>query len=155
MAQDPDERPVGVTAASGHRALVDHAVEKAFLARGRFGPQIDLAALQRLLCDSATVRWPTRYEFGTEGILEGMFAVARQIGPRPADGFVITVHPFFRGRDDVLPLLVAYHLVAVNYGEIADATVAERFGATLFGLQPDDYYSRLCALTDELEAAGG
>ncbi|MFO1077630.1 MAG: hypothetical protein U1E73_07875 [Planctomycetota bacterium] len=151
-SKDHEERP---TAAAGHRSLVDHAAEKAFLARSRHGPAMDLAALARLLQDREFVRYPTRVEFGNEGLAQGMFAVARQLGAAPADGFAITVHPHFRDRAAALPLLIAYHVVAVNYGEVADATVAERFGATLLGLSVEDYYGQLCALADELDGAAG
>ena len=42
-----------------------------------------------------------------------------------------------------VPLLVAYHLVRVNYGEIAGPEAAEVFGATLCGMDVDDYYAAL------------
>lgn len=154
MQSDTARPGADVTATSGHRSLVDHATEKAFLARGRYGPDIDVAAVERMLGDPEFVRWPTRLEFGTDGIEDGMFAVARRLGARPADGFAITVHPHFRSRADALPLLVPYHVVTVNYGDIADPTVAESFGATLLGITVEDYYARLCALADELGSGG-
>ncbi|MCA8977708.1 MAG: hypothetical protein KDC98_23490 [Planctomycetes bacterium] len=144
------ERRPEITAEGGHRSLLDHAAEKAALARSRFGPDIGYERVRAMLQDSTVVRYPTRLAFAIDGLEPGMFAIARPLGERPADGFVINVHPHFEGRDDDLPLLIAYHFVAINYGEIADATVAELFGATLLGLGVEDYYERLCALADEL-----
>ena len=139
-----------MTAEEGHRSLVEHATSKALEARQRFGPAIDYSTILRILQDSSCVRYPTRVAFTEEGIEPGMFASSMQLGSKPSDGFLIHVHPHFQTRNEELPLLIAYHIVAVNYGDIADADVAERFGAALLGLEVEDYYHRLCNLADEL-----
>ncbi len=48
-------------------------------------------------------------------------------------------------------MLIAYHLVVPNYGDIAGADEAELFGATLLGLEVHDYYQALCAASDEVK----
>ena len=146
----PNEK-IKVTEEDGLRSLLDHAVNKAIEARARYGSGLGLAEIQAMLGDASVVRYPTRIAFDTVGLEPGMFAIAQQCGAAPADGFVLNVHPYFEGREQDLPLLIAYHLVAVNYGEIAGREVAECFGAALLGLEVEEYYQRLCALVDELE----
>jgi hypothetical protein len=58
------------------------------------------------------------------------------------------VHPHYEHHTDVLPLLITYHLVSVNYGDIATHEEAELYGATLLGLPVEEYYRRLCELAD-------
>ncbi len=148
--QPADENKVTVDAESGHRSLIDHAVSKAVAARARFGPEIGMAEIRAMLQDTNCVRYPTHLAFDTVGIDPGMFAYAQQCGSVPGDGFVLHVHPHFQNRPEDLPALIAYHLVVINYGEIANASVAESFGAALLGLELEDYYQRLCGLADEL-----
>ena len=144
---------VEVSDAGGHRSLLEHALDKARNARAHYGPDLGLAEMHAMLVDGYVVRYPTRVEFDTVGLEAGMFASLQQCGSTPGDGFVLHVHPHFEDRAEDLPLLIAYHLVTVNYGEIADREVAERFGAALLGLETEEYYQRLCALADELDTA--
>ncbi len=67
-----------------------------------------------------------------------------------ADEYVIVVHEQFKERFDVLPALVLYHLVTVNYGDMATSDDAEVFGSTVLGMERDEYYSLLCDLADQL-----
>ena len=73
-------------------------------------------------------------------------------GEQPSDGFVRVVHPHFEGRSEDLPLLLAYHVVAINYLDVATRAEAELFGATLLGMRVDEYHGRVCELADELPA---
>jgi hypothetical protein len=50
----------------------------------------------------------------------------------------------------ILPLLVLYQLVLVNYGEFASPDDAETFGAAATGLSRDEYYAELCEMEDQL-----
>jgi hypothetical protein len=52
----------------------------------------------------------------------------------------------------MVPYLVLYQLVAVNYGEFASADDAETFAAAALGLPREEYYQVLCSLADELGA---
>lgn len=143
--EEPD-----LTEAGGQKSLLDHACRKAMEARENYGPDIRMGEIQAMLEDRSVVRFPTRLRFDAAVLEPGQFAAVDQIGETPAAGFALSVHPHFEDRQDELPLLVAYQLVAVNYGEMADAAIAEVFGATLLGLDREEYYNTLCKLADEV-----
>ena len=160
---------LNLTEEDGYAALRGHVAERAALARARHGPALpdvlrghggerhgpvfDEDALRALLADPEVMRFPTTLAFDAAPLLPGEFAFPRPNGERPSAGYTLCVHPQFEGRWDVLPLLVAYHVVAVNYLDIATNEEAELFGATLLGLAPDEYYARLCELADTLPEA--
>ncbi len=137
-------------AEDGRRALRDHVIEKALSAREKYGGEIDYAAILQILDDREIVRYPVSLDFDSTPLEPGEFAYMRALGSRPADGFCLHVHPRFRDRDEALPLLIAYHLVCANYGEVATHEEAELFGASLLGRSVDDYYQAVCGLADEL-----
>lgn len=142
--------PLTLTEANGYEALQGHVCDKALAARAKYGPNIDWPTMLRILNDAEFVRFPTGVRFDDEALLNGEFAYAAALGKRPSDGFCLFVHPCFEGRDDVLPLLVAYHVPAINYLDIATSRESELFGATLLGLRVEDYYERLCDLADSM-----
>ncbi len=145
-----DGRPPKVTAEDGLRALRDHVVDTARRARARYGGRIDYATIRRMLSDELVVRYPVELRFDAEPLEPGEFAYVEQLGTHPAQGFVLYVHPRFRNREELLPLLIAYHLVRVNYGLVATHEEAELFGSTLLGLDREAYYRRLCEAADEI-----
>ncbi len=138
------------TEEGGHLALRDHVVAKANMARLRYGPRIDADAIAKVLDDREIMRFPTRISFDASALQPGEFAHAQSLGEHPKDGFCLFIHPLFEHRPDTLPLLIAYHIVDINYGEIATADEAELFGATLLGLDVDSYYDALCELVDSI-----
>lgn len=142
------------TIAEAKRSLNDHVADKGMELRAKFGPQIGWRELQELLKDRTIVRYPCEIDFGTEGMLEGEFAYPHAKGEKPEDGYVIRVHPHFMTRLQVVPQLVLYQLVAVNYGDFASPEDAETFGAAALGLEPDAYYESLCQLADQLGGCG-
>ena len=141
---------LNLTEDDGYEALRGHVLERALTARERYGPKIDEGALLRLLQDGEIVRFPTHIVYDESLLLDGEFAWAKALGERPADGYQIVVAPMFKDRPDDLVAIVAYHLVRVNYLDVATHVEAELFGAALLGLEVDDYYERLCKLADEL-----
>jgi hypothetical protein len=141
-----------LTEQDGRRALKDHLLEKASKARQRYGPTMDDAAIMRLLDDRDFVRYPVGVRFDATGLETGEFAHAMALGEHPKDGFCLFIHPTFEHRRDLWPLLIAYHLPPVNYGDIADAADCELFGAAMLGLEVDDYYSVLCDAADSIPA---
>ncbi len=141
---------VACDAAEAQRFLRDHAIERALLARSRFGPSIAPDSFLRMLGDRSIVRYPTAIRFDAAGLEPGEFAFAMPCGEHPSEGFVLLVHPAFERRPHLWPLLAAYHLPSVNYGEIAAADDCEAFGAALFGLAAEAYYEILCAAADEV-----
>jgi hypothetical protein len=98
------------------------------------------------------VRFPTRIRFDGSDLLPGEFAHASCRGESLSDGFDLLIHPHFVGREQDLPLLAAYHVVAINWLDVATHEEAELYGAALLGMELDEYYQRLCALADEVGA---
>lgn len=143
MAYIPNER-------DAKAGLRDHVVDRARLARTRYGPIIDDAAILRVLDDREIVRYPTGIRFDAAPLRAGEFAWAAPMGELPREGYCIFVHPRFERQRDLWPVVIAYHLPTINYGDIASSDDCELFGATLLGLDVEDYYNQLCALSDEL-----
>lgn len=134
----------------GRIALHDHIVDRAVDARRRYGPDIDAAAIMRVLDDRKIVRYPVGVRFDAEPLEPGEFAWPMPLGERAHEGFCLFVHPHFEHRPETWAMLIAYHIPTINYGEIATHEEAELFGATLLGMDSEAYYQTLCALSDEL-----
>ncbi|MCP3915776.1 MAG: hypothetical protein GY711_09490 [bacterium] len=141
---------LNLTAEDGYSALRDHLVERARVARARYGPVLGVGEMEQLLVDADVVRFPTRLVFADEPLMPGEFGWARPRGRRPSEGFDLVLHPRFQGDDEAVPLLAAYHVVAINYLDVATHEEAELFGAALFGLEVEEYYGRVCALADTI-----
>lgn len=139
-----------LTEHDGRRALRDHLMEKAAAARAAYGPVVGVAQVLKMLEDREVVRYPVRVCFEGGGLLEGEFAYAAPLGEHPRDGFCLFVHPALEGQPALLPLLVAYHIPSINYGDIAAAEDCEAFGAELLGMDIDAYYDVLCDAADHL-----
>jgi hypothetical protein len=137
-----------LTVEDGRQALDDHAHDRGVALREAYGPVFDAPAMARLLADTEHVRFPTRIEFNSRYIEPGTFAVVREEGDSPSDGYVIHLHEHFAGREDAVPPLVFYQLVTVNYGDFATRREAETFGAAALGMDRDSYYELVCRLTD-------
>lgn len=139
-----------LTEEDGRTALRDHIVERAAQARIRYGLYIDGEAIMRMLDDRQVTRYPCGVRFDASALMPGEFAHAQPLGDRPSDGYCLFVHPALESETDLWPLVMAYHIVSINYGEIATSDEAELFGATLLGLEVEDYYQALCEVSDHL-----
>ena len=135
-----------------HGAVSLHASEKAKEIRARYGPHIDYPVLLAILEDRKSVRYPVQIRFVSEGIKPGMFARTDPISDDPEEGYVISLHSAFEERHDILPALILYQLVLINYDDLATANDAEIFGSTVLGMDRDAYYEQIVALTDSLWA---
>lgn len=144
-----------LTEHDGRIALKDHVVQKACAARERHGPDMDDRAILRVLDDREIVRYPVGIRFDAASLREGEFAHAVPLGEHPRRGFCLFIHPAFERRRDLWPLLIAYHIPPINYGDIAAPEDCELFGATLLGLSVDAYYGVLCELSDSLPRPEG
>lgn len=122
-------------------------------ARAKHGPRLGPEAMHRLIADPTVVRFPTTVVFDDEPLRPGEFGWARPRGDTPHKGFDLVLHTSLESRPDEWPLAAAYHLVTINYLDVATSTEAEIFGATLFDLEIDEYYGRLCAIADGLPGA--
>lgn len=134
----------------GRRALRDHVLERARIARAKHGPAISAEVMRRLLSDPEVLRYPVTVRFSALGLQSGEFAHAEQIGTHPREGFTLYVHPSLESRPDTLPLVMAYHVPPINYGDIAEPEDCEAFGAALLNLPVAEYYRRLCEIADSL-----
>ncbi len=144
-----------LTAENASSSLHAHATSKGVEIFLKYGPNPTLEMLRQLLEDRSCVRYPCTLAFDAGPLQPGECAHARPCGARPEDGFEIFVHPRFRNRPEIVPHLVLYQLVAVNYGDFASAADAEAFGAGALGLLQDEYYRMLCELADELAPPPG
>lgn len=144
-----------LTEADGRRALQDHVADKAMEARLKYGLYIDAETIVAMLDDVEVVRYPTGLRFDGEALLPGEFAHAQPIDDHPSGGFCIFLHPWFEQMPDAWPLLIAYHVPSINYGDIATADDAELYGATLLGMDVDAYYNALCELVDSIPSSDG
>lgn len=146
-----------VSEEEGRESLLGHAAERARGARevyGRREPGLGLAGLEELLEDRRFIRYPVQIDFDADSLEPGEFAWPEPVEEgNPSAGFLIHVHPAFADKPETVPLLVAYHLVRVNYGEIAGPEAAEVFGAALCGMSVEDYYEALCRHADSLAVA--
>jgi hypothetical protein len=136
----------------GKRSLHDHVLSRAWEAREVYGPRIDMPRFLEFLENRRFVRYPVTLTFDTADLLEEEFARAVPLGDHPSDGFRLVIHPHFRDEPDIVPLLASYHLVTVNYGEIATREDAELFGATFLGLEVDEYYRLLCEASSRISS---
>ena len=142
------------TSVDARQSLTDHVADKGAELHAKYGPQIGWKEIQQILLDRSLVRYPCEIAFTTEGLREGEFAYPHPLGEMPAEGYVIRVHPLFMTELGMVPRLVLYQLVAVNYGDFAAADDALAFGAAALGLEPDDYYDSICRLADQLGGCG-
>lgn len=136
------------TAHEAQQSLRDHVVAKAADARARSGGRIDRQAMMALLEDRAAVRYPLGVRFDAEPLRHGEFACLEALGERPGDGYCLSIHPMFENVDELVPFLIAYYIPSVNYGEVASHVEAELFGATLLGVDVEEYYRILCSVAD-------
>lgn len=120
------------------------------MARRKYGPGVDAAAVLRLLDDREFVRYPVGVRFATDGLQKGEIAHAEPLGDHPKQGFCLFVHPGLESRREDWAAVIAYHIPPVNYGDIAEPEDCEAFGAALLGVDVESYYQRLCEIADSL-----
>ena len=144
---------VRLTEQDGKSALREHVETKAHEARLSHGLYIDADEIVRMLDDRNVVRYPVGIRFDADPLEPGEFAWPMPLGEHPSAGFCLFVHPWFESQPQVWPLLIAYHIPSINYGDIASHEDAERYGATLLGLSPDEYYKAICELVDSIPGA--
>lgn len=143
-----------LTAEDAKQSLTAHVEAKGIDVFLKYGPQISWDSLQRLLTDRVYVRYPCEIAFDATQLFAGEFAQPIQKGERPEEGFTMFVHPIFATQPELVPALVLYQLVALNYGEFASSDDAETFGAAALGLTRDEYYDLLCGCADQLITDG-
>lgn len=136
------------------QSLTAHVAARGAEIREHYGPHIGWHELLKILEDRTCVRYPCEVRFDAEQLQAGEFAHPVAKGAEPEEGFTIFVHPFFATQLNVVPYLVLYQLVLVNYGEFASAADAETFGSSVLGMDKEAYYTTVCELADQLDPAG-
>jgi hypothetical protein len=138
--------------ALGQQSLREHLAAQAEVARAKHGP-VTAAKLDALLQDLDCLRHPVRlvFEFGEMAVHQLAQPGVDWRDPE-RNGRVLYVRPGLRDRPELLPLVVAYMVPVINYGEVIGDEHCLLYGAALLGLDEDDYYQRLCALADSLGA---
>lgn len=139
-----------LTEADARESLNTHVECKGLAIQEKYGPNIGWNELLQILEDRSCVRYPCTIAFDAAKLKPGEFAFPEPTSGALEEGFTIHVHPHFENQPDVVPSLVLYQLVAVNYGEFASPDDAETFGATALGLSKNAYYESLCQLADQL-----
>ncbi len=143
-----------LTLEDGQRAAGAHALEKGHQLFVKYGKFIDYDTLLIVLKDEEFVRYPTRVEFDSKKVEEGMFGLAQRTSNEASDGYVIYIHEYFKKREGDLPALVFYHLVTVNYGDFATFNEAEEFASAALGMDKEYYYQYVCRLVDAIPKKG-
>ena len=138
------------TVRDGSVALHDHLMTVAATARERYGPDMDFAAIVQILDDREIVRYPVSLVFDEAPLQAGEFAFPEPNGCHPSEGFTLFLHPQFEGKLEVLPMLIGYQLVRINYGDVASHEEAEIFGSALCAMDCDAYYEKICGLADSI-----
>ncbi|HED54420.1 MAG TPA: hypothetical protein ENJ00_09525 [Phycisphaerales bacterium] len=144
-----------LTESDARIALKDHLGEKAMTARLAHGLLIDAETIIQMLDDPSVVRYPVQIRFDSEPLEPGEFAAPLPLGEHPSAGFCLCIHPFFEQQPEAWPLLIAYHIPSINYGEIVSHEDAEHFGSVLLGLDTETYYQALCELADSIPGSAG
>jgi hypothetical protein len=137
-----------LTLADAQNSLTAHIADKAAAIRAKYGPRIGWKELHQILEDRECTRYPCEIIFDDTPLRDGEFAHPVAKSDNPEDGYRMHVHPFFGTEPGMVPALVLYQLVLVNYGDFASPTDAEIFGATVLGMDQDAYYRKLCELAD-------
>ena len=142
--------PMKLTEQDARESLGDHVARKGSDIFARYGPDIGWQELQLIINDPEFVRYPCTIEFDDEPLQEGECAYPLPISSRPEDGYTMVVHPYFLNRLEFVPHVVFYQLVAINYGDFAGSVDAEKFGSSALGIPVDEYYHKLCTLSDSI-----
>mgnify|MGYP001160173936 CR=1 FL=1 len=148
MHASPPENSGTPTAQGATRSLREHVVDRAHRARLARGGHLDTHAVLAMLEDRAVVRYPIGVRFDPGPLRRGEFACLEPLSERPIDGFCLWVHPRFADDPALLPVIIAYYIPSVNYGDVSTHIEAELFGSTLLGVGREEYYRSLCSAAD-------
>ncbi|MBC8202013.1 MAG: hypothetical protein H8E86_08195 [Planctomycetes bacterium] len=141
------EEPIDFSEEHARQVLRDHITMIAKRSFEKYGPAITMDVMERVLADRDIIRRETTWRFDNSILEAGEFAMAVAQG----DSYVIAVHDLFKENQESLPWVIAYHLATVNYGEhVIESDEAELFGASLLGMDVEEYYEKICLIIDNL-----
>jgi len=132
----------------GQDSLREHLLAQAVVAHQKHGP-LTFEKLDALLHDPDCLRYPVRlvYELG-EMAMHQFAQPDIDWRNTEQEGRVLYVRPVLRERPDLLPLVVAYMIPLINYGDIVADDHCLRYGAALLGMMEDEFYGEICRLAD-------
>ncbi len=143
------EDPVDFSEEHARQVLRDHITMIAKRSVEKHGHATTMEVMEQVLADRDVIRRETTWRFDNSPLEAGEFAMAVP----QEDAYVIAVHESFKENEDALPFIIAYHLATVNYGEhVVELGEAELFGASLLGMEVDEYYERVCGIADVFQA---
>jgi hypothetical protein len=116
----------------------------------KYGSGLPRHDLQALLDDRDLLSIRCEVRFDAVPLLPGECAHLAPGGFGPEDGFLLYLHPTFAFQLNAVPVLALPHVGRLaTYGK-ASPEEAERFGAAVMGVSPEDYYETLCGLAGQL-----
>jgi hypothetical protein len=140
--------PIDFSEEHARQVLRDHITMVAKRSVEKHGHATNMRVMELVLADRDVIRRDVSWKFETALLQAGEFAVAVP----SEEGYVIAVHEDFKTKQKVLPVIIAYHLATVNYGEhVIEAEEAELFGASLLGLEVDDFYNEMFQIAEDWE----
>ncbi len=146
--------PPDLTEEAARKALGEHLNLRALAIRAKYGGEVRAETILQILADSDAVRYPVELQFSAKWLEPGEFGFPQALDSEdPGKGFVFFLHPFFQDKMGAWPALIAYHIPTINYGSMPSADEAELYGATLLGMELDDYYDLVCELVDAMANA--
>ena len=141
------EDPIDFSEEHARQVLRDHITMIAKRSVDKYGVATTMEVLNKVLADRDIIRRETTWRFASELLESGEFAMAVAQG----DAYVIAVHDSFKEYLELLPWVLAYHLATVNYGEhVIESAEAELFGASILGMDVEEYYEKVCLIIDTL-----
>jgi len=148
MATHNNDNPAHRANQSFDEALRDHARYAARRARDRLGGNLCMDNLPGFLTDSQCLRYATEIIFDRTELESHQFAQPFMIDN--GSKCLLHVDPRIEDDPDRLCLVVAYMAAVINYGNAATPEVAELQGSILTGMRPEDFYKKICEISDSL-----
>ncbi|MBI2421757.1 MAG: hypothetical protein HYV27_02925 [Candidatus Hydrogenedentes bacterium] len=130
--------------------LLDHAERAVERTVAKLGGPLDKGNLAAFLSDPDCLRYPTSLVFSDEGIDEHQFAEPFFDGDEGGRCCKLHIATRFEDHPELLPLFVAYVAAAINYGQIANTNLCEKYGAGLVQMEQEAYYEALCGAFDSV-----
>ena len=139
------EEPIDFSEEHARQVLRDHITMIAKRSVEKYGPATTIEVVELVLADRDIIRRDTSWRFDNSLLEPGEHAMAVAQG----ETYVIAVHESFQKKLEYLPIIIAYHLATVNYGEhVVELEEAELFGASLLGIDVDEFYEKICQIFD-------
>ncbi|MBC8309870.1 MAG: hypothetical protein ISR75_06645 [Phycisphaerales bacterium] len=142
------QEPIDFSEEHARQVLRDHITMIAKRSVEKHGHATTMRVMEAVLDDRDVIRRDVAWKLDTALLQAGEFAAAVP----SEEGYVIALHDWFEGKQEVMPVVIAYHLATVNYGEhVVETAEAELFGASLLGLDIDAFYEQICSIANDWE----